>query len=264
MKVEVRKAGPIEAEHGSICLRCNKCLEAANMARRCRADWLRLRMARGLDLFIAYAKDHPVGFIEGEPMDMAGWITSELHWLRCLYVDPEFRGRGVGEQLLAAMEVDAAHHSRGLCAPTKVGLLDLSRLLTKHHYRAYELAGQKLYGKLFRGSSITIQPRPTQPTQNRPESDPRTVLVEHYWSASCAREAYDSFVLQNICAGFGSRVRLHSVCLDEPKMVEKFGQAPGYMFIDGVERSDLYMNGPGDPEMVKQAIWRAIRLKHLA
>jgi len=263
MKVEVRKARPMDAEHGAICLHCDKCRDGAHMARRCRAEWLRHRMAKGLDLFVAYVKDRPVGFIEGEPMDMAGWDATDLYWLRCMYVELEFRGHGLGEQLLNAMEVDVAHRSRGLCARAKVGDFDLGRLLTKHQYRAYDLEGQKLYGKLFHGAAITIRPKPKQPPRNRPEPDDHTVLVEHYWTAGCAREAYDSFVLQMTCARFGSRVRLHSVCQDEDKLVEKFGSPPGYVFVDGVEPANLYKSGAEDPDAVKQAIWHVLRLKRL-
>jgi len=263
MKVKIHKILPTEAEHGAICVQCDKCPDGTQWARRCRAEWLQRRMGRGLDLFVAYAKKRPVGFAEGEPMDMAGWQVRDLYWLHCMFVDPHFRGRGVGQQLLHAVEEDAAHRSRGLYAKDRVGDLDLASLLGRQNYHRYDADGQPLYGKLFRGGPEPIRATPKSPTKNRPQPDDRTVLVEHYWHASCAREGFDCYLLRRACTAFGSRVRLHSVCQDEPAFVEKYGSPPGYVFVDGVQPPQLSKAGMEDPDAAKQVVRQALRAKRL-
>jgi len=261
-KIEVRKVSPTETADGAICLQCSKSPDAATWARHCRGEWLRQRMTRGLDLFVAYSKTQPVGFVEAEPMNIAGWEVKDLYWLSCMYVAPEVRGKGVGDELLRTIEVDAAHRSRGLYTTGKFGTCDLARFLLKHQYQPTQANGDTLYGRLFRGAPEPLRRKPKEPPRNRPLPDPKNVLVELYWSAACAMCAYDSFVLQRVCTQFGNRVRLHSICQDEPTLVAKYGGAPGYAFIDGVE-PPLYHHGQEDPNAVRQAIWQALRAKKL-
>jgi len=263
MRVKVRKLTPAEAADGAICLQCTKNSEAVSWAIRCRTDWLMSRMKQGLSLYVAYVKRQPVGMCQCEPMEHAGWQVKDLTWMNCLFILPDYRDMGVGEKLLQFAEVDVAHRSRGLYTLPRMGGVDLTSFLLKQNFHPYDCDGEVLYGKLFRGTHEPFHARPKVLPRNRPEPNDRTVLVEHYWRASCPKEAYDSFVLRRICARYGGRVRLHSIRQDGLAHLGKFGDAPGYVFIEGAEPKSSFKTSAEDPKVVQQAVWQALRDKEL-
>jgi GNAT superfamily N-acetyltransferase len=80
-------------------------------------DWMRKTLTRsGMRVKVALDGDQPIGFLFLLPVERTSWyvVGQELATVQCLNVDEEYRGRGVGDQLLVAAEETARAFARGM------------------------------------------------------------------------------------------------------------------------------------------------------
>ena len=86
-------------------------------AARLHEDWMRKTLTRrGMYTKVALDGDQPIGFIFALPIGRTAWYIAgdDLLTIQCLNVEERYRGRGVGEQLLIAVEETARPRAKGL------------------------------------------------------------------------------------------------------------------------------------------------------
>lgn len=202
-------------------------------------DWMRKTLTRsGMYTKVALDGDEPVGFLFLVPIERTAWYVDGegLFTIQCMNVQDEYRGRGVGEKLLAAAEETARARAQGMA----VIAYDPSDWFMPASF----FQGQGYRDVERRGSSVLMYkpfdedvPRPKfVPRQYRsPRLIPGKVIVEAFWSPQCLTTTLEILHVREVCAEFGEDVILRELNAGMPGMRERFG-IPRTLFINGVEK----------------------------
>lgn len=211
----------------------------AEQAAQLHQDWMRKTLTRsGMYTKVALDGDEPVGFLFLVPIERTAWYVDGkgLFTIQCMNVQDEYRGRGVGEKLLAAAEETARAHAKGMA----VIAYDPSDWFMPASF----FQGQGYRDIERRGSSVLMYkpfdedvPRPKfVPRQYRPPRlIPGKVIVEAFWSPQCLTTALEILHVREVCAEFGEDVVLRELNAGMAGMRERFG-IPRTLFINGVEK----------------------------
>ena len=202
-------------------------------------DWMRKTLTRsGMRVKVALDGDQPIGFLFLLPVERTSWYVAgqELATVQCLNVEEEYRGRGVGEQLLVAAEETARAFARGMAViayePSDWFLP--ASFFRAQGYRDVERRGSSVL--MFKPFEEGAQAPRFVPRQYRaPRLVPGRVIVETFWSPQCLTTALDIVHVREVCAEFGDDVMLREYDATMPGMRERFG-IPRALYIDGVEK----------------------------
>ncbi len=202
-------------------------------------DWMRKTLTRsGMYTKVALDGDEPVGFLFLVPIERTAWYVDGegLFTIQCMNVQDEYRGRGVGEKLLAAAEETARAHAGGMA----VIAYDPSDWFMPASF----FQGQGYRDIERRGSSVLMYkpfdedvPRPRFVSrQYHPHRlIPGKVIVEAFWSPQCLTTALEILHVREVCEEFGEDVILRELNAGMAGMRERFG-IPRTLFINGVEK----------------------------
>jgi GNAT superfamily N-acetyltransferase len=204
-----------------------------------REDWMRMALTRGgMRAKVALDVDEPIGFLFLVPIERTAWYIAgqELLTIQCMNVEDAYRGRGVGEKLLAAAEETARLHAQGLAViayePSEWFMP--AGFFAARGYREVERRGSSvLMFKPFKAdaSAPSFIPRQYQP----PRLVPGKVIVEAFWSPQCLTTALEILHVREVCAEFGDDVILRELNAGMPGMRDRFG-IPRTIFFNGVEK----------------------------
>ncbi len=202
-------------------------------------DWMRKTLTRsGMYTKVALDGDEPVGFLFLVPIERTAWYVDGegLFTIQCMNVQDEYRGRGVGEKLLAAAEETARAHARGMA----VIAYDPSDWFMPASF----FQGQGYRDIERRGSSVLMykpfdkdvpRPRFVSRQYHPPRLIPGKVIVEAFWSPQCLTTALEILHVREVCEEFGEDVILRELNAGMAGMRERFG-IPRTLFINGVEK----------------------------
>jgi len=202
-------------------------------------DWLRKTLTRG-GMWTKVALDGatPIGFLFLIPIERTSWYIegAGLSTIQCMNVENEYRGRGIGEQLVAAAEESARRHTGGIAV---IAYDPSPWFMPASFFRA-----QGYLEIERRGSSVLMlkpfandvrAPRFVERQYRPPRPIPGKVIVEAFWSPQCLTTALDIVHVREVCAEFGEDVILRELNAGMPGMRKRFG-IPRTLLINGVEK----------------------------
>jgi GNAT superfamily N-acetyltransferase len=215
-------------------------------------DWMRKTLTRrGMYTKVALDGDQPIGFIFALPIGRTAWYIAgdDLLTIQCLNVEEPYRGRGVGEQLLVAVEETAQARAKGM-AVIAYDPSDWFMPASFFRGQGYQEVERRGTSVLMFKPFVTDAPAPSfVPRQYRPPRlVPGKVIVETFWSPQCLTTALDILHVREVCAEFTDDVILRELNASMPGMRERFG-IPRMLFINGVEKGwgyEIPKAGPFD------------------
>ena len=202
-------------------------------------DWLRKTLTRsGMWTKIALDGATPIGFLFLIPIQRTSWyIEGEgLSTIQCMNVEKEYRGRGIGEQLVAAAEESARRHTDGIAviAYDPSPWFMPASFFRDRDYQEIERRGSSVL--MFKPFAEDVRaPRFVDRQYRPPRLIPGKVIVEAFWSPQCLTTALDIVHVRQVCAEFGEDAILRELNAGMPGMRERFG-IPRTLFINGVEK----------------------------
>jgi GNAT superfamily N-acetyltransferase len=202
-------------------------------------DWMRKTLTRsGMWAKVALDGDEPVGFLFLVPIERTSWYVDGegLFSIQCMNVEQEYRGRGIGQELLVAAERNARGHAAGIAviAYDPSDWFMPASFFQTLGYREVERRGSSVL--MFKPFVEGAQPPSFVQRQYRPPRlVPGKVIVEAFWSPQCLTTALDIIHVREVCGEFGDDVILRELNATMPGMRQRYG-IPRTLFINGVEK----------------------------
>lgn len=198
-----------------------------------------------------------VGFAYGIPIERSSWgpIGRNLMVIPCLYVMERGSGRGVGRELIEAIE-DATRR-RELLGTTIMAFRDLpgaewfmpASYFERLDYQEVDRRGRYvLLWKPFAQSATA--PRLLEPVYTF-EPVLEKVVVDLFWNGFCGTSDIEAQRVREVCAEFGSRVELRESCAEDHDALLACG-IPRAIYVNGREIGWGY-------EALRDGIRRAIQ-----
>jgi hypothetical protein len=156
----------------------------------------------------------------------------------CLFVTDVATGRGLGRQLLAAIEEDARRKGRlGLTVTAYRGLYGAEWFMPAAYFETlgFEAVMEK-------GSTVLLW-KPFAPTAVPPqllEPDyayrpvPGKVIVDLFWNGFCQTSAIEAQRVRDVAAEFEGKVVLNEYCAEDHEQL-LCHQIPRAIYVNGVE-----------------------------
>jgi GNAT superfamily N-acetyltransferase len=196
-------------------------------------DWLQHAMQHEYRGKIAFENNKSVGHVFYVPLSIAPIPLASDHnliYVRCLYVDPLYRGRGIGRSILAVMKSDSGNYDGAL--------LSASKSDTDMNYFHFEKIGFKAIGEenglihMFlpirkQAIELRIVSKKFKPYRNK-------VQITLFYDDFCPMRNQLVSTVRKAAGKFGDSVELREIDLT-PETAKLYGTSASFM-IDG-ERS---------------------------
>lgn len=186
----------------------------------------------GLRTLVAYEGPRAVGHIEFMPIEYAPRPVSghNLAFINCLYISPDFRGRGIGAGLLEAAEREVQAHADGMAVLARwTGPAFPAHFFIEHGYQPVgSRQGEALLNKPFRRAA---SPR-FLPVRLLPRLVADRIPVDYFHCPQCPYSGWVLHQLQRGGALDAPDIDLRLIDTGERQAIELWGVA-NTVYIDG-------------------------------
>ncbi len=259
--LEVRKVGPDTMYFVGTCSHVRESGEIDAVSRK-RIAWMKAAEDRGLETKVALLDRKPVGFAYLMPIEICPWgpIGRDLAVLPCLWVSPQYKGRGAGKGLMADVERTAEEKGYGA-------------VVTTGYYHDFWFMPAGFFEALGYTSTTRRGEQALLWKVLKPDAEPPRflrrkfvfkpvkgkVVVDLFYNTFCQTSAVEAERVREVSKEYGAAVTLNEYSADDRETLLRY-EIPRAIFVNGKEIGWGY-EAPKDG--LRQAISEALRKQGL-